>query len=112
MRIFTKSHEILLFLLLSSLPINLLGSIKDYIYPFSSPSYSNYGTLGLIQMPSARMQPEGSLAFSWSDNNPYQRGSLIAYPFDWAEISYQYTDINNALYSDSPLFSGNQSWFQ
>ena len=110
MRIFTKSHEILLFLLLSSLPINLLGSIKDYIYPFSSPSYSNYGTLGLIQMPSARLQPEGSLAFSWSDNNPYQRGSLIAYPFDWAEISYQYTDINNALYSDSPLFSGNQSF--
>jgi len=61
-------------------------------------------------MPSARFQPEASLAFSFSDNYPYKRGSLIAYPFDWAEISYQYTDINNALYSDSPLFSGDQTF--
>ena len=61
-------------------------------------------------MPSARFQPEASLALSWSHNNPYIRGSLIAYPFNWAEISYQYTDINNALYSDSPLFSGGQSF--
>ena len=86
------------------------ASINEYIYPYSSPSYSNYGTIGLVQMPSARFQPEASLALSWSHNDPYIRGSLIAYPFDWAEISYQYTDINNALYSDSPLFSGNQSF--
>ncbi len=89
----------------------VFASIDEYIYPNSyNPSYSNYGTLGLIQMPSARFHKAGSLGFSWSDVDPYLRGSILAYPFDWFEASYQYTDINNALYSDVPLFSGNQSY--
>ena len=36
--------------------------------------------------------------------------AIIAYPFSWLEASYHYTDINNALYSDSPAFSGNQTY--
>jgi hypothetical protein len=47
--------------------------------------------LGLIQNPNARFLDEGSLGFSWSHNEPYLRGSLIAYPFSWLEVSYQYT---------------------
>ena len=86
------------------------ASIQDYIFPSKSPSFSNYGTLGLIQMPSARMFSEGSLAFSWTHNDPYLRGSIVAYPFSWFEASYQYTDVNNALYSDVPSFSGSQSY--
>jgi hypothetical protein len=83
----------------------------DYIYPnHQSSSFSNYGGVGLIQMPSARMQPASSLAFSWADFDPYLRGSIVAYPFSWFEASYQYTDINNALYSNSPGFSGNQTY--
>ncbi len=86
------------------------SNINDYIYPYSSPSYSNYGTLGLIQMPSARMHEEGTLGFSWSSNDPYLRGSIVAYPFNWFEASYQYTDVNNALYSNVSSFSGSQSY--
>ncbi len=73
--------------------------IIDYPYPFSSPDFSNYGTLGLIQMPNSRFHEEGTIAFSWTHNEPYLRGSVIAYPFNWLEASYQYVDINNALYS-------------
>lgn len=84
---------------------------NDYIYRFFSvPSYSNYGTTGILQNPSARFFEAGSIGFSWTSNDPYLRGSLITYPFDWLEVSYQYVDINNSLYSDSPLFSGNQSY--
>ncbi len=61
-------------------------------------------------MPSARMLPAGSLAFTWSDLDPYQRGSVVAYPFSFLEASYQYTDINNALYSDVEAFSGSQTY--
>ena len=86
------------------------ANINDYIYPNSNPSYSNYGTLGLIQMPSARMLEEGTLAFSWSGNDPYLRGSILAYPFSWLEASYQYTDVNNALYSRVSSFSGSQTY--
>ena len=83
---------------------------NDYIYPFADPSFSNYGTIGLMQLPTARMHSGGTIAFNWVDNDPYQRGSIIAYPFDWFEASYQYTDINNALYSNVPQFSGDQTY--
>ncbi len=53
---------------------------------------------------------EGTIAFHWSKNDPYTRGSIIAYPFNWFEASYQYTDVNNALYSDVESFSGNQTY--
>ena len=88
---------------------NAKSSYLDYIYPSTIPDYSNYGTLGLIQMPTARFSEEGTLAFSWTHNEPYLRGSVIAYPFDWFEASYQYADINNALYSPVKEFSGSQS---
>ena len=90
---------------------NVNSQIVDYIYPYSSePTYSNYGTVGLIQMPSARMHPGGTIGFTWTHAEPYLRGSIMGHPFDWFEASYQYTDVNNFLYSDSPEFSGKQSY--
>ena len=86
------------------------SSIDNYIYPNSTPSYSNYGTLGLLQMPSARFHEEGTVAFNWIKNEPYQRGSVLAYPFSWLEASFQYVDIDNALYSDVESFSGKQTY--
>ena len=90
---------------------DLHAQLADYIYPyFSQPTYSNYGTTGLIQMPSARMHPGGTVGFTWTHADPYLRGSIMGHPFDWFEASYQYTDVNNFLYSDSPEFSGKQSY--
>jgi hypothetical protein len=87
------------------------AQIADYLYPYHEmPSYSNYGTIGLIQMPSARMHEEGSIGFTWTHSDPYLRGSIMGNPFDWFEASYSYTDVNNKLYSDSPEFSGSQSY--
>ena len=92
-----------------SLSSYISAAPDDYIYPFKQSSFSNYGTLGLIQNPNARFLDEGSLGFSWSHNEPYLRGSLIAYPSSWLEVSYQYVDINNRLYSTVKAFSGSQS---
>jgi len=81
---------------------------NDYIFKFNDiPSVSNYGTIGLLQTPTARFYKEGTLALGWNDSDPYKRGSFIAYPFNWFEASYQYTDLDNALYSAVPEFSGN-----
>ena len=93
-----KRHIIVSLFLLNSLC--LFADIDDYIYPRDQPSFSNYGTVGLIQMPSARMHDEGTLGFTWSLMQPYLRGSLVATPFSWFEASYQYTDVNNKLYSE------------
>ena len=100
-----------LFTVCISLCGQLQAQLSEYIYPnFRSPSFSNYGTVGLVQMPSARFFEEGSIAFTWSHLEPYLRGSIVAYPFSWFEASYQYTDVNNKLYSDVPAFSGTQSY--
>ena len=101
-----QCRALLICIFLSS---HVLADPDDYIYPFKEYSFSNYGTLGLIQNPNARFLDEGSLGFSWSHNDPYLRGSLIAYPFSWLEVSYQYADINNRLYSNFIEFSGSQS---
>ncbi len=88
----------------------LQASYENYLYRnFSEPTFSNYGTIGLIQNPSARFHNEGTLALTWTHYEPYLRGSVVAYPFDWLEASFQYTDINNRLYSEVKEFSGSQS---
>jgi len=97
--------------LLAFFSLSAAADINNYIFPKDNyPSFSNSGTIGLIQMPSARMLPSGSIGFSWSDSDPYQRGSFVGQPFTWLEASYQYTDVNNALYSLVPEFSGDQTY--
>ena len=91
-------------------PSIIKGDITNYIYPNIDPSYSNYGTTGLIQMPNARFQSEGTLGVNWSSAEPYLRGTIIAYPFSWFEATYSYTDINNAFYSNDVAFSGDQTY--
>ena len=88
---------------------NIHGSTLDYLFPYTNPSFSDYGTLGLVQMPNSRFLEEGSLGFVWSRNEPYMRGGIVAYPFNWFEIIYKYTDINDALYSNVKAYSGGQS---
>ena len=96
-------------LLIAVFSLGVRADIYDYIYPNPGPSFSNYGGLGLIQNPNARFLKEGSLAFTWSHNDPYLRGSIVAYPFNWLEAAYQYTDVNDELYSTVKDFSGSQS---
>jgi len=104
----TYARKILLVFLF--LPFELFASVDNYLIRYSSPSFSNYGSIGTIQNPTARFLPEGTISFSWSHIEPYLRGSIIATPFNWMEASYQYTDINNKLYSPIPEFSGGQSF--
>ena len=101
-----RFYAAIIFLLFNS---KLLSSYQEYIFPISTPDFSNYGTIGLIQNPTSRFAEEGTIAFSWTHNEPYLRGSILAYPFEWLEASYQYVDINNQLYSPVKAFSGNQS---
>lgn len=90
---------------------HLASATNDYVYPHSqTPSYGNYGGTGLIQNPTARFHQAGTLSFNWNDIDPYLRGSIIAYPFSWFEASYQYADVNNALYSNIAAFSGDQTY--
>tara|TARA_B100001559_G_scaffold40408_1_gene30032 strand:+ start:6065 stop:8188 length:2124 start_codon:yes stop_codon:yes gene_type:complete len=84
------------------------SSIIDY-YPYKiSPSASNYGNTGILEMPNARMMPEGQLRFNFSSSFPNEFTSLTASPFPWLEATYRYVEIKNVKYGPAS-FSGNQS---
>ncbi len=71
-----------------------------------SPSYNNYGSVGLMQNPTARMAKEGELAISYSDMEEYRRYSVNLQLLPWLETTAFYTRFPNRLYSDVPDFSG------
>ena len=85
------------------------AQINNYIYGPNEPSFSSYGLTGLIQMPNSRIQESGVLSFSYSQWDPYKKLTFYAAPYDWLEVSYQYTDLTNRLYSSVFAFSGNQT---
>lgn len=72
-------------------------------------SASNWGITGLLQTPSARMQPAGNFTFSASRVYPYTRGNVIFQPLDWLEAGFRYTNISNRLYGPASL-SGDQAY--
>ena len=104
-----KKKSSIIFFAIYFLSTFTFANPSNYIYPFKYPTFSNYGTIGLIQNPTSRFLREGTLALTWSHYEPYLRGSIVAYPFSWFEAAYQYTDVNNVLYSDVPEFSGSQT---
>jgi len=70
---------------------------------------SDFGGVGLLQTPSARMAPAGELSVNASRTDPYSRYSLSLQPFDWLEGSFRYTAITNRAYGPES-FSGGQSF--
>jgi hypothetical protein len=69
----------------------------------------NHGGVGLIQMPTARMNADGDFAVSYHDNQEYRFWSVSLQLMPWLETTLRYTDIRTQLYSDDPSFSGDQT---
>ncbi|MGL5487002.1 MAG: YjbH domain-containing protein [Shewanella sp.] len=74
------------------------------------PSQSDFGGVGLMQMPTARMAKEGEFSANYFDNDQYRRWSISVQPFDWFEATLRYTDVRTQLYSQNEDFSGDQSY--
>ena len=102
------SDHFLLFLFFFSTTI--YSSPNSYIFPnIDIPSYSNYGTLGLYSSQMLDFIKRVQLPSHGLICN-HTCGSVLAYPFDWFEASFQYTDVNNYLYSPYKEFGGGQSY--
>lgn len=77
-----------------------------------NPSYlsqMDQGGVGLLQTPTARMNPEGELSINYRDNDQYRFWSVSLQLFPWLETTVRYSDIRTFLFSQDPNFSGNQS---
>lgn len=74
------------------------------------PSASNWGNVGLLQTPTARMQEAGYFGLGLHRVWPYNQVSVMFQPLEWLETGFRYTSISNKLYSSVEAFSGAQSY--
>lgn len=69
------------------------------------PTASNWGNVGLLQTPTARMQKAGYFGLTFHRTWPYQNTNVFFQPLDWLEAGFRYTDTSNRLYGPE-AFSG------
>jgi membrane-associated phospholipid phosphatase len=72
------------------------------------PTASDWGEIGLLQTPTARMAAAGDVRLTMSRVAPYTRGTVMFQPLDWFEVGFRYTDISNRLYG--PSIAGAQTY--
>lgn len=60
---------------------------------------SDWGEIGLLQTPTARMAEEGAFRFHASRTQPYTRGTVIFQPLSWLEGGFRYSDVADRRYS-------------
>lgn len=64
-------------------------------------SSSDWGVVGLLQTPTARMRPAGSYSATFSRTSPYSRYSFMLQPFDWMEAGFRYNNLTNRRFGVS-----------
>lgn len=108
------SHSIHTLGRLSALSLALLpllhASADEFAYPTLLPSQSDFGGVGLMQMPTGRMAAEGEFNFSTTYNDEYQHYTASVQLFPWFETTVRYTLVHDLLYSNDPNFSGNTKY--
>ena len=70
---------------------------------FRSNSFNNHGTVGLINMPTARLYDESVYGITLYSGDPDTRLTMTSSPFDWLEASFYYTSIEDRPYCDQDL---------
>ena len=74
-----------------------------------TPSASDWGGIGLLQTPTARMADEGERGIPASHTSPYSRYTVTLQPLPWLEGSFRYISIANRRYGPASL-SGSQNY--
>ncbi|WP_447729233.1 YjbH domain-containing protein [Pseudoxanthomonas suwonensis] len=82
---------------LSALSLAVCGSLQAEV----PATQNDWGTVGLLQTPTARMAEEGEFAFTASHTSPYSRYSVSMQPLPWFEAAYRY--VNNTAVAYGPL---------
>ncbi|KEA54381.1 membrane protein [Mangrovibacter sp. MFB070] len=82
---------------------------ETYVAP-DNTTQSDFGGVGLMQTPTARMAREGSFSFNYHDNDQYRFYSGSIQLFPWLETTLRYTDVRTRKYSNVEAFSGNQTY--
>jgi hypothetical protein len=93
---------------LGLLALAIAGSLHAQESAHDLVTQSDWGGAGLLQTPTARMEPEGQVSLSTSYTSPYARHNLSMQPFPWLEGTFRYVGLRNQRYGP-PSLSGDQS---
>lgn len=72
-------------------------------------SANDFGAIGLLQMPTARMGDDGDFRVGLSTQSPYNHLFTGLQLLPWLETGLRYTEVSNRLYGTEE-FSGDQSY--
>ncbi|MBT2918474.1 YjbH domain-containing protein [Vibrio anguillarum] len=93
-----------------ALSLALPSQADEFSYPTLVHSQTDFGGTGLIQMPSARMMPEGQFSLSVTNNDDYIHYVSSLQLFPWLEATIRYTQVHELLYSGDTSFSGDTKY--
>lgn len=79
---------------------NLTGKKSGSAESNLGSGQNDFGGIGLMQTPSARMAPVGSMLVGWSRTSPYRRYSVFFQPTDWFEGGFRYAEIEDRLFGE------------
>lgn len=69
---------------------------------------NNWGEVGLLQTPTARMRSEGDFVFNLTRSYPYTYINVGFQPLEWMEAEFRYVSVSNRLYG--PAIAGSQAY--
>jgi len=83
-------------------------SIQSFADSFDSNIFNNHGTVGLINMPTARFYDEGVHGITAYHSEVDQKVTLTSNPYDWFEASFFYMNVQDEKtcrqYYDSKIY--------
>jgi hypothetical protein len=87
----------------------LLASGISLVHAQEAYTQSDFGGVGLLQTPTARMAQEGEFSFVLSRTTPYTNYNVSMQPLPWLEAAFRYTNVSNRPYGPKAL-SGSQTY--
>ena len=85
--------------------LSILLPFQTFSDNFVNNTSNNFGIIGLINMPTARMYDESTYSFNYYYGEKDQKISMTAYPFEWLEASVFYANLNERDYCDDLTIS-------
>lgn len=94
----------------SSLSLALMHALpvvaNDLDFTPFTPTQSDFGGVGLMQMPTGRVAPEGEFSLGVTVNDDYHHYHTSLQLMPWLETTIRYTQVPDLLFSNDPNFSG------
>ncbi|WP_010628678.1 YjbH domain-containing protein [Halomonas sp. KM-1] len=92
------AHPLRLTSLALAIMATTIPAAADSTQPRLGTGQGDFGGVGIMQTPTARMAPLGGFAFSMSRTAPYRRYNLFFQPTEWLEAGFRYVEVENRRY--------------